>query len=110
MILIMPKNHGYRIIVGVFQNIFLPSLLMCYRSLLTAHMIALPPYGSTSLFVNKKDKALRMVLVDYHALNDQTIKNGYLILRIADLFDQLANIIVFSSLDLTQGYHHDSDL
>ena len=62
------------------------------------------PYGSPILFVKKKDGALRMV-VDYRALNKQTVKNRYPLPRIDDLFDQLAGSTVFSSLDLAQGYH-----
>ena len=38
----MPKYHGYRIILDVIPNIFPPSMLTTYRSLLTAHMIAPP--------------------------------------------------------------------
>jgi hypothetical protein len=48
--------------------------------------------------------ALQMV-VDYRALNKQTVKNRYPLPRIDDLFDQLADSTIFSSLDLTQGYH-----
>ena len=62
------------------------------------------PYGSPILFVQKKDGTLRMV-VDYCALNKQTIKNKYPLPRIDDLFDQLQGAKVFSSLDLAQGYH-----
>ena len=62
-------------------------------------------YLSPILFVKRKDGALRMV-VDYRALNKQMIKNRYLLPRIDDFFDQLAGSTVFSSLDLTQGYHH----
>jgi hypothetical protein len=42
------------------------------------------PYGSPILFVKKKDGALRMV-VDYQALNKQTVKNRYPLPRIDDL-------------------------
>jgi hypothetical protein len=62
------------------------------------------PYGSPILFVKKKNGGLRMV-IDYRALNKLTIKNWYLLPRIDDLFDQLAGSVVFSSLDLSQGYH-----
>jgi hypothetical protein len=62
------------------------------------------PYGSPILFVKKKDGVLRMV-VDYRALNKQTVNNRYPLPRIDDLFDQLASSTVFSSLDLAQGYH-----
>jgi hypothetical protein len=40
------------------------------------------------LFVEKKDKSLRMC-VDYHSLNKVTIKNKYPLRRIDDLFDQM---------------------
>jgi hypothetical protein len=43
--------------------------------------------------------------VDYHALNEVTIKNKYLLPRIDDLFDQLRDACVFSKIDLRLGYH-----
>ena len=45
------------------------------------------------------------MVVDYRALNKLKIKNRNPLLRIDDLFDQLADSCVFSSLDLSQGYH-----
>ena len=45
------------------------------------------------------------MVVDYRALNKLIIKNRYLLPRIDDLFDQLADSCVFSSLDLSQKYH-----
>ena len=62
------------------------------------------PYGSSILFVKKKDGGQRMV-VDYRALNNLIINNRYPLPRIDDLFDQLADSCVFSSLDLSQRYH-----
>ena len=62
------------------------------------------PYGSPILFIKKKDDGLRMI-VDYRALNKLTIKNRYPLPRIDDLFDQLVDSYIFSSLDLSQGYH-----
>jgi hypothetical protein len=44
--------------------------------------------------------------VDYHALNDVTIKNNYPLPRIDDLFNQLCGACVFSKIDLLSGYHH----
>jgi hypothetical protein len=43
--------------------------------------------------------------VDYHALNEVTIKNKYPLPRIDDLFDQLHNVCEFSKIDLRLGYH-----
>jgi hypothetical protein len=54
--------------------------------------------------VPKKDGTQRMC-VDYHALNDVTIKNKYPLPRIDDLFDQLYGVCVFSKVDLRFGYH-----
>lgn len=62
------------------------------------------PYGSPILFVQKKDGSLRMV-IDYRALNRLTVKNKYPMPRIDDALDQLQGATVFTSLDLTSGYH-----
>ena len=56
------------------------------------------------LLVEKKDGSLRMV-VDYHALNEVTIKNKYPLPMINDLFDQLQGAKVFSKIDLRSVYH-----
>jgi hypothetical protein len=62
------------------------------------------PWGATVIFVPKKDGTQRMC-VDYHSLNEVTIKNKYPLLRIDDLFDQLKGACVFSKIDLRSGYH-----
>jgi hypothetical protein len=46
------------------------------------------PWGAPVIFVPKKDGTQRLCM-DYHALNEVTVKNKYLVHRIDDLFDQL---------------------
>ena len=62
------------------------------------------PWGAPVLLVEKKDGSLRMV-VDYHVLNEVTIKNKYPLPMINDLFDQLQGAKVFSKINLRSGYH-----
>jgi hypothetical protein len=56
------------------------------------------------ILVPKKDGTQRLC-VDYHALNEVTIKRKYLPPQIHDLFDQLCGACVFSKIDLQSGYH-----
>jgi hypothetical protein len=62
------------------------------------------PWGCSALFVERKDKELRLC-VDYRLLNAVTIKNKYPLPCIDILFDQLAGAQVFSKIDLHSGYH-----
>jgi hypothetical protein len=62
------------------------------------------PWGAPIIFAPKKDGMQRMC-VDYHSLNEVTIKNNYPLPRIDDLFDQLKGACVFSKIDLRSGYH-----
>jgi hypothetical protein len=62
------------------------------------------PWGCSALFVEKKDKELRLC-VDYRPLNAVTIKNKYLLPHTDILFDQLVGAQVFSKIDLRSGYH-----
>jgi hypothetical protein len=63
-------------------------------------------WGAPVLFVEKKDETERMC-VDYHSLNEVTIKNKYPLPRIEDLFDQMKGASVFSisKIDLRSRYH-----
>jgi hypothetical protein len=62
------------------------------------------PWGAPVLFVKKMDGSMRLY-VDYRALNEVTVKNKYLLLRIDDLFDQLKGAKYFSKIDLRSGYY-----
>ena len=44
--------------------------------------------------------------MDYHKLNDATVKDAYPLLRIDDTLDMLAGKQWFSTLDLASGYWH----
>lgn len=62
------------------------------------------PYGAPVLFIQKKDRSLRMC-VDYRGLNKITTKDSYPLPSIDDLIDRLNGAKIFSSLDLQSGYH-----
>ena len=57
---------------------------------------------SPVFFVNKKDRSKRIVM-DYCNLNNQIVKNNYLLLLIIDL---IGNKKVFTKLDLRQGFNN----
>jgi len=50
-------------------------------------------------FVDKKNGSKRMV-IDYHSLNDQTVKNNYLLLLITDLINNIGSKRIFTKMDL----------
>jgi len=50
-------------------------------------------------FVSKKDGSKRIV-IDYYSLNEQTIKNNYLLLLITDLIDNMGSKRIFTKMDL----------
>jgi hypothetical protein len=62
------------------------------------------PWGTPVIFVPKKDGTQRLFM-DYHALNEVTVKNKYPLPRIDNLFNQLHSACVFSKIDLRSGYH-----
>ena len=57
------------------------------------------PQTSPVFFVGKKDRSKKMV-IDYCNLNDQTVKNNYLLLLITDLIDNMGSKRVFTKMDL----------
>jgi hypothetical protein len=65
---------------------------------------SLSPWGAPVIFVPKKD-GTQMLCVDYHALNEVTVKNKYPLPRIDDLLDQLCGACVFSKIDFQSAYH-----
>ena len=68
-------------------------------------------HSSTSLiaapffFVKKHDRSLWPIM-DYRALNAITVKNHYLIPRIADLIESLSKASIFTKINLRWGYNN----
>jgi len=60
---------------------------------------------SPVFFVGKKDGSKRMV-IDYHNLNDQTIKNNYPLPLITELIDNMGSKKVFTKMDLRWGFNN----
>jgi len=56
-------------------------------------------------FVGKKDSSKRMV-IDYCNLNDETIKNNYLLPLIIELIDNMRSKKVFTKIDLRWGFNN----
>ena len=56
-------------------------------------------------FVGKKDGSKRMVM-DYRNLNDQMIKNNYLLPLIIELIDNMGSKKVFTKMDLRWGFNN----
>jgi len=57
------------------------------------------PQTSPVFFVGKKDGS-KQIVMDYRNLNDQTVKNNYLLLLITDLIDNMESKKVFTKMDL----------
>lgn len=62
------------------------------------------PWSSPVLFIKKSDGLMHMC-VDYHAVNKVTQKDKYSLPWISDCLDQLSGVIVFSKVDILQGYY-----
>jgi hypothetical protein len=58
------------------------------------------------IFILKKDGTQRLY-IDYHVMNEVTVKNKYTLPRVDDMFNQLCGVCmcVFSKIDLRLGYH-----
>jgi len=63
------------------------------------------PQMSLVFFVSKKDGGKRMVM-DYHNLNDQTVKNNYPLPLITELINNMGSKKVFTKIDLRWGFNN----
>ena len=46
------------------------------------------------------------MVIDYHSLNDQTVKNNYPLPLIMDLIDNIRSKRIFTKIDLWQGFNN----
>ena len=60
---------------------------------------------SPVFFVGKKDNSKRIVM-DYCNLNDQIVKNNYLLLLITELINNIESKKVFTKMNLRQGFNN----
>jgi len=63
------------------------------------------PQTSPVFFVGKKDGSKQMV-IDYHNLNDQIVKNNYLLSLIMELINNMDSKKVFTKMDLRWGFNN----
>ena len=56
------------------------------------------------IFIIKKDSTPRLY-INYHKLNDITIKNRYPLPNISKLHDRLIRAKIFTTIDLKNRYH-----
>jgi len=63
------------------------------------------PQTSPVFFVGKKDGSKRMVM-NYHNLNSQTVKNNYPLPLITELIDNMDSKRVFTKMDLRWGFNN----
>jgi len=60
---------------------------------------------SPVFFIDKKDGGKRMVM-DYRNLNNQTVKNNYLLLLITELINNMDSKKVFTKIDLRWRFNN----
>jgi len=63
------------------------------------------PQTSPVFFVGKKDGSKQMMM-DYYNLNDQTVKNNYLLPLITDLINNMGSKKIFTKIDLRWGFNN----
>jgi len=60
---------------------------------------------SLVFFVCKKDGS-KWMIIDYYNLNNQIVKNNYLLPLITDLIDNMESKKIFTKMDLRWGFNN----
>ena len=76
---------------------------ICYLEEWDLIQLSSSSWGAPVLFVKKKDGTWHMCM-DYQALNEITVKNGYPLPKIQECLDQIGSAHFFSKIDLLSGY------
>ena len=63
------------------------------------HQTVKSPQTSPVFFVDKKNRS-KQIVIDYHNLNDQIVKNNYPLPLITDLIDNMDSKKVFTKMNL----------
>jgi len=117
----LPRNHecnlpAFRIILNDSRPVrtrpyrySLPQLAEARKQineLITARAIepSISPYSSPIVLVSKKDHSVRMC-IDYRKVNAVTVPDSAWIPRLESYLFQLSNSTIFTTLDMTSGYH-----
>jgi hypothetical protein len=100
-----PKSHGYKRMSPAELEVlrakldeFLENGWLRPASGLHAN------FAAPVVFARKADGSLRFC-VDYRALNEVTVRDGYPLPRVDELLDQLHGAKYFTTMDLSSAYH-----
>jgi len=63
------------------------------------------PQMSSVFFIDKKNRS-KQIVMDYYNLNNQTVKNNYLLPLIIDLINSIESKKIFTKMNLRWGFNN----
>jgi len=63
------------------------------------------PQMSPVFFIGKKNRS-KQIVIDYYNLNNQTVKNNYLLPLIIDLINSIESKKIFTKMNLRWGFNN----
>lgn len=115
----LPPLRPYYCAIDLVPGALLPSSRLCHlsqpehgamesyigESLASGLIVpSTPPVGARFFFVKKKDGTLRLC-INYHGLNEITVRNRYPLPLLDAAFAPLQKARLFTKLDLQNAYH-----